>query len=224
VPIIPGQHNEQSPQPAQGNYRFVPVVPLAAGQRMHSVVNSPRWISSSQKDPNCSGCLNTSSTRYRTHNGVDIAAGRVTAVSGSIIPIYAMQSGIVTQVTSHHRDNTVGACNASITSSACGGCTSGTGNLVTIRHATSNGNSIQIDGRHVYSRYLHLAPGCVTLGSLRVGQWVNAGQRIGTMGTTGHSTGIHLHWDMMLGARNSDPINKGWPSSGSYVCAASYYP
>jgi len=216
--------NPVSTQPAQGNYKFVPVVPLPKGKKMHAMVTSPRWISNSQKDPNCTPCKNTSSTRNRTHNGVDIGTRNIEGFANNAIPIFTMQSGIVVKALGTHRDNTVGACNASVASSSCGGCTSGTGNTVIIRHADSSGNPIMIDGKHVYSRYLHLAPanGCAALSGLREGSFIKPGTRIGTMGTTGHSTGIHLHWDLFL---SSTRINSGnLPSSGTYVCPASYYP
>jgi murein DD-endopeptidase MepM/ murein hydrolase activator NlpD len=45
------------------------------------------------------------------------------------------------------------------------------------------------DGRYIY--YCHLAERLVV-----VGQRVVAGQQIGVMGTTGYSTGVHLHFEV----------------------------
>lgn len=62
------------------------------------------------------------------------------------------------------------------------------------------GNVIIIDhGLGVMSGYYHLSEATVS-----VGQPVVKGQEIGIVGTTGLSTGIHLHWDMRV---NGVPIN-----------------
>lgn len=56
------------------------------------------------------------------------------------------------------------------------------GNYVKIKH--SNG---------MYTLYAHLKYGSVTVKS---GDKVSKGQVIGYMGSTGHSTGAHLHWEV----------------------------
>lgn len=65
-----------------------------------------------------------------------------------------------------------------------------TGEVVTVGYNEFRGNWVMI--KHTldnkYSKYLHLNAVDVT-----VGQKVSAGQRIGYMGTTGQSTGVHLH-------------------------------
>lgn len=38
------------------------------------------------------------------------------------------------------------------------------------------------------------------------GQEVKKGQRIGGMGTTGASTGVHLHFELVMGGENVDPL------------------
>lgn len=64
------------------------------------------------------------------------------------------------------------------------------GKMVILRHE---------DEQHgiFYTRYLHLADNTV-----ECGQAVAAGEIIGHMGTTGASTGPHLHFDMFLGSAN----------------------
>jgi len=65
----------------------------------------------------------------------------------------------------------------------------GYGNLVIIRHP---------DGAETY--YAHQRDL-----SVRTGQAVEAGQAIGTVGSTGRSTGPHLHFELRRGGRPTDP-------------------
>lgn len=62
----------------------------------------------------------------------------------------------------------------------------GTGNSVLIQHAGG-----------VYTYYSHLS----SVG-VRVGQTVNAGQAIGRVGATGVVTGVHLHFEILVGGWN----------------------
>jgi murein DD-endopeptidase MepM/ murein hydrolase activator NlpD len=50
------------------------------------------------------------------------------------------------------------------------------------------------DGKPLYTVYAHLASSLVWRG-----QRVEAGERIGTVGTTGHASGPHLHFEVRLG-------------------------
>lgn len=68
------------------------------------------------------------------------------------------------------------------------------GNMVTISHGT-------IDGDKVVTRYAHLAKIDV-----RVGQKVSAGTRIGQIGSTGYSTGRHLHFEVLVNGDFTDPM------------------
>lgn len=61
------------------------------------------------------------------------------------------------------------------------------GNVVMIKHS--------INGKRMDTNYAHLDSYCV-----KVGQKVKQGQQIGVMGTTGRSTGIHLHFEIHKGA------------------------
>lgn len=65
-----------------------------------------------------------------------------------------------------------------------------------------NGNSIFIDhGQGLVTMYCHMD----SLES-RVGQWVKAGDVIGTIGATGRVTGPHLHWTVSLNNARIDPL------------------
>lgn len=67
----------------------------------------------------------------------------------------------------------------------------GWGNLVTIAH--SNGT------RTLYAHLSRLA--------VRVGQRVEAGQRVGRVGSSGHATGPHLHFEVRLRGAAVDPLS-----------------
>ncbi len=63
------------------------------------------------------------------------------------------------------------------------------------------GNTVVLDhGWGVYSLYAHLVqPG------VQVGQMVTQGQPVGAVGSTGLSTGPHLHWEIRLRGQAVDP-------------------
>jgi murein DD-endopeptidase MepM/ murein hydrolase activator NlpD len=64
------------------------------------------------------------------------------------------------------------------------------------------GNVVQIaDGHGFTSLYAHLSGWRV-----RVGDYVQAGQRIGTAGCTGWCTGTHLHFEMRERGRPVNPL------------------
>ena len=79
-------------------------------------------------------------------------------------------------------------------STAAGG---GFGHYVVIQH--------KIDGEFYTSLYAHLVEGSI---QVKAGQKVTAGTVIGKMGTTGMSTGVHLHWEIWKGK------DHGWSADG----------
>jgi len=73
------------------------------------------------------------------------------------------------------------------------------------------GNTIEIDhGRGLKTRYAHLQ----SIG-VRPGQHVAVGQRIGGMGSTGRSTGVHLHYEVWVNGRAQNPDR--FVKAGQYV-------
>ncbi|GLW34470.1 M23 family metallopeptidase [Actinoplanes regularis] len=119
-----------------------------------------------------------------THDGVDLIAKRGT-------PIFAAAAGTVIHMEcdrtefGYHCDHDGGS------GKRPGGC----GWYVDIRHA---GN--------VITRYCHQQ----TRPLVKEGDTVTAGQQIGIVGSTGHSSAPHLHFEVHLGSRDSatatDPI------------------
>ena len=64
------------------------------------------------------------------------------------------------------------------------------------------GNLVKLDhGRGIETRYGHMSAILV-----RAGQRVTRGQMIGRMGSTGRSTGSHLHYEVRIDARAVNPI------------------
>ncbi len=71
------------------------------------------------------------------------------------------------------------------------------------------GNHVIIDhGDNIYTMYAHMAQDSITVA---VGDYVVQGQVIGKMGTTGSSTGVHLHFEIRVGGNSSaytvDPVD-----------------
>jgi murein DD-endopeptidase MepM/ murein hydrolase activator NlpD len=69
------------------------------------------------------------------------------------------------------------------------------GTIVIAERLYVRGGAVIIDhGLGLYSGYYHLSEVIA-----EVGQTVEPGQHIGSVGTTGLSTGNHLHWDLLVG-------------------------
>ncbi len=76
------------------------------------------------------------------------------------------------------------------------------GTVVMVDRLHIRGNTTIIDhGWGVYTLYAHQRETLVQLGDV-----VASGQVIGTVGSTGRSTGPHLHWEVWLNGVNVDPL------------------
>lgn len=73
----------------------------------------------------------------------------------------------------------------------------GFGYYVVLRHF--------VDGKFYTSLYAHMKPNSF---KVRVGQLVKAGDQLGIMGTSGYSTGVHLHFEIWKGRTH------GWSADG----------
>lgn len=71
----------------------------------------------------------------------------------------------------------------------------GAGNYVVLNHGVISGNVLA-------TNYYHLQQYVVSQG-----QWVNAGQLIGYVGTTGNSNGCHLHFETVLNGNLVNPMS-----------------
>lgn len=80
---------------------------------------------------------------------------------------------------------------------------SGAGTVIKSYYSSSYGNYIVIDhGGGVMTGYAHM-----TRRIASVGDKVSAGQQIGTVGTTGNSTGNHLHFEVYINGSTVNPMN-----------------
>ena len=70
--------------------------------------------------------------------------------------------------------------------------TKGYGNYVELKH-----------GDNIITKYCHLKYGSITV---KVGEIVSKGQRIGYMGDTGYTFGAHLHFQIIKSGKNIDPL------------------
>lgn len=77
------------------------------------------------------------------------------------------------------------------------------GKVLTAGWSNSFGNWIHLDhGNGVTSRYGHASSLLVS-----AGQTVSAGQKIATVGSTGWSTGPHLHFEIIINGTAQNPLN-----------------
>ena len=109
------------------------------------------------------------------HTGIDIAGG----VGNGIVNIIAAKAGIVVYPTA--------GANLSCPSNDYN-CNNGTGNYVVIQHSDGN-----------FTLYAHLHENSILV---KAGDSVEQGQVIGKMGSSGYSTGTHLHFEVREGQNN----------------------
>lgn len=77
------------------------------------------------------------------------------------------------------------------------------GTVVKSYFSSSYGNYVAIShGGGMMTAYAHMTRRMVS-----VGQQVSAGQQIGTVGSTGNSTGPHLHFEVYVGGSTTNPMN-----------------
>ncbi|MBQ2873515.1 MAG: peptidoglycan DD-metalloendopeptidase family protein [Bacilli bacterium] len=125
----------------------------------------------------------TSAYGYRIHPKKQIRkfhSGLDIGISGGE-PIYAAKDGTITYV----RKNIT----------AINDCDYGYGNYITIDH-----------GDGTSTRYAHIKYGTIP-DSIVVGANVSQGEQIGQVGSTGCSTGNHLHYEVMVNGSNVDPAD-----------------
>mgnify|MGYP001389018425 CR=1 FL=1 len=119
---------------------------------------------------------------FANHSGSDFGIGGFEEMDRGRA-VYAAASGQVVQVEDGHFDRCI--------SGQCEGG-EGYGNHIIIDHG---------EGRH--SLYAHLRNGSVVI---EVGDLVSCGEAIGLVGSSGFSTGAHLHFEWRLDDESLDPF------------------
>jgi len=77
------------------------------------------------------------------------------------------------------------------------------GQVVTVEYVYDYGNYVLVRHKHgYYTRYAHM----LSSNTVQVGQRVQQGQVIGYIGSTGISTGPHLHYEVHIGSDVVDPF------------------
>lgn len=79
------------------------------------------------------------------------------------------------------------------------------GRVARVSHDPASGHRLELDhgtvgGHHLVTVYLH-----ATGYRVRPGQWVRRGEVVGSVGSTGWSTGCHLHFGVLVDGRYVDP-------------------
>lgn len=78
---------------------------------------------------------------------------------------------------------------------------SNNGKVVLAMELNASGNTVILDhGLNIYTSYCHLD----TI-SVEVGDMVQKGDIVGNVGSTGYSTGPHLHWTFSIGRQSTNP-------------------
>ena len=147
------------------------------------------------KDWNCG------TKRYGGHKGNDWGVGSFSGMKAGR-DVVAAAAGKV----SYTHDGEYDQC----TSGKCAGG-GGFGNYVRLQHS---------NGRFTY--YAHLKKGSV---AVKTGQSVNCGQKLGQAGSSGYSTGPHLHFEVRTSSSSSsarDPFKGGCGGYGYWVSQGAY--
>ena len=80
------------------------------------------------------------------------------------------------------------------------------GTVVTVADDSGWGSYVKVDhGGGIYTLYAHMISGSQTVS---VGQFVNAGDMLGSVGDTGYASVAHLHFEVYAGGSRVDPV--GW--------------
>jgi murein DD-endopeptidase MepM/ murein hydrolase activator NlpD len=126
------------------------------------------------------GWQSNDSVHKGTHKGIDISTG------GRSVEIVACDDGYVYIVKN--------SCTHNYGKNYSCGCGGGYGNYVAIDHGKGS------DGKTYKTLYAHMKKAVV-----KNGQYVKRGQVIGYVGTTGWSTGYHLHLETIVNGTKVNP-------------------
>ena len=144
--------------------------------------------------------IGTSAPTTGTNTGTTITGAFIKPASGYISSPFGYRTSPINGAQEFHRGVDI-AGNGTISAAQAGVVEVATyhysyGNYVVINHGKINGVTIK-------TLYAHMQSGL----SVSVGQTVSQGQKIGVMGTTGSSTGVHLHFEVQENGAVVNPMN-----------------
>lgn len=143
----------------------------------------------------------------RAGAGEQRGAGPVRPVDGKISSLFGLRHDPITGEQRFHKGIDIAAPEGSPVRAAASGTVAfsgwqeGYGNIVTLDH-----------GNGVMTRYAHNSANLVSKG-----EKVAAGQEVALVGQSGHSTGSHLHFEVLVGGEAVDPSSMargGGPTLG----------
>ena len=144
--------------------------------------------------------IGTSAPTTGTNTGTTITGAFIKPASGYISSPFGYRTSPINGAQEFHRGVDI-AGSGTISAAQTGVVEVATyhysyGNYVVINHGKINGVTIK-------TLYAHMQSGL----SVSVGQTVSQGQKIGVMGTTGSSTGVHLHFEVQENGAVVNPMN-----------------
>ena len=144
--------------------------------------------------------VGTSAPTTGTNTGTTITGAFIKPASGYISSPFGYRTSPINGAQEFHRgvdiagSGTISAAQAGVVEVATYHYSYG--NYVVINHGKINGVTIK-------TLYAHMQSGL----SVSVGQTVSQGQKIGVMGTTGSSTGVHLHFEVQENGAVVNPMS-----------------
>lgn len=122
--------------------------------------------------------------------------GRTYPATGSVTSDYGMRTHPLTGVYKMHTGTDFGYGDGVARAAA-------SGTVESVVWSDAYGNLVTISHGDVETRYAHLAAV-----SVHAGQGVDAGDKVGDIGSTGMSTGPHLHFEVWVNGERTDPLDR----------------
>jgi len=148
-----------------------------------------------------SASLQNMITRSALGNNIKIVSGFIKPIGGRITSPFGWRRHPIFHTRSFHSGvDIAGPFNSGVRASNAGrviysGWYGGYGKVVILDHG-------QVNGVPITTLYAHL-----NSSSVSPGEYVSKGQVIGREGTTGYSTGPHVHFEVRMNGRPSNPLN-----------------
>ena len=115
-------------------------------------------------------------------------------VEGVVTSKFGAREAIFEGIDSYHTGTDIGADKGTKVVSSIDG------KITKAEYNKYNGNYIEITNGKIITKYCHLSKSLV-----KVGATVRAGEKIGEVGSTGLSTGPHLHFEIVYDSKKIDP-------------------